>query len=321
MDLFATTAFPDRDFTYLPALRELAANDRVGEHRLVDDPSGADFVLFLDAHQHPRDLALRGIRRHPLARAHQGRVFLYNELDQPWCALPGLYVSMPRRSFDPRRQRAFPYLQLPNPHVLTPGCREQPPRWLFSFMGRRCHPVRDAVLGLRHPQGFVADTSGTFNALDLPSDDVDERKRRYAEILGASRFVLCPRGAGPSSFRLYEAMAAGRAPVILADDWVAPHGPAWEEFSLRVPEARVGELPALLERAEPRAAAMGARARRAWDEWFAPDVLFHQVVENCRALAADRGRAGAWLPDRRYLYLWAREAKWKVLSLKPAFLR
>lgn len=320
MDLFATTAFPDRDYTYLPVLRELAADDRVGEHRLVDDPAGADFILFLDAHQHPRDLALNAIRRHPLTRANRGRTFLYNELDQPWCALPGLYVSMPSRSFDPRRQRAFPYLKLHNPHVFSPGCREQAPRWLFSFMGRRCHPARDAVLALRYPRGFVEDTSATFDALNLPSADVEARKRRYAEVLGASRFVLCPRGAGPSSFRLYEALAAGRAPVILADDWVPPHGPAWEEFSLRVPEAQIGELAAILEREEPRAAVMGANARRAWEEWFSPEVLFHRIVESCRDLAETRGPT-TWLPDRRYLYLWAREAKWRVLSHRPAFLR
>ena len=317
MNLFATTAFPDRDYTYLPVLRELAAGDRVGEHRLVDDPAGADFILFLDAHQHPRDLALKAIRRHPLARANRGRTFIYNELDQPWCALPGLYVSMPSRSFDARRQRAFPYLKLPNPHVLTPGCREQTPRWLFSFMGRRCHPVRDALLALRHPRGFVEDTSATFNALDLPSADVEVRKRRYAEILGASRFVLCPRGAGPSSFRLYEALAAGRAPVILADEWTPPRGPEWDKCSLRVPESRASELPAILERAEPNAGTMGEHARRAWEEWFAPEVLFHRIVESCRELLEAPGGATVRpgpLPDLRVLYLWAREKKWKILS-------
>ena len=324
MNLFATTAFPEREFTYLPTLRELAAGDRVGEHRLVDDPAGADFILFLDAHQHPTDLALHAIRRHPLARANRGRTFLYNELDQPWCALPGLYVSMPRRAFDPRRQRAFPYLKLPNPHVLAPGCRDQPARWLFSFMGRRCHPVRDAILGLQHPRGFVEDTSGTFDALNLPSDHVEGRKRRYAEVLGASRFVLCPRGAGPSSFRLYEALAAGRTPVILADDWVPPGGPAWEQFSLRVPEVETRELPAILEREEPNAAAMGVKARLAWEEWFSPGVLFHHIVEGCRDLAEAQARVTVRrprLPDRRYLYLWARELKWKLLARKTFLLR
>ena len=321
MNLFATTAYPDWDYTYLPVLRELAAADCIGEHRLVEDATGADFILFLDAHQHPRDLALNAIRRHPIARAHRENVFIYNELDQPWCALPGLYVGMPHRSFDPRRQRAFPYLKLPNLHVLAPAYREQPTRLLFSFMGRRCHPVRDTILSLKHPRGFVEDTSATFDALNLPSDSVEARKRHYAEILGASKFVLCPRGAGPSSFRLYEALAAGRVPVILSDEWVPPRGPVWEECSLRIPEARAMDLPAILEREESNAGALGTRARRAWEEWFSPEVLFHQIVENCRELVEERGGATARrspLPDRRYLYLWAREMKWKILSYKPA---
>ncbi len=320
MNLFATTAFPDRDHTYLPWLRDLAARDRIGEHRFSDDAKDADVILFLDAHQHPKDLGLTAIRKHPLVRKNRGKTFIYNELDQPWCALPGLYVSMPRRSFDHHQQRAFPYLKLPNPYVLAPECGARTPRWLYSFMGRRCHPVRDRILELSDPRGIVEDTSTTFDALDLPSDHVDQCKRRYAEVIGASKFVLCPRGAGPSSFRLYEAMAAGRVPVILGDDWVPPGGPAWEKCSLRVPEASVTELPAVLAREEPRAGTMGAEARRAWEQWFAPEVLFHQIVENCRELLRTRSRTMArrfWMPDRRYLYLWAREMKWKIRSHQP----
>lgn len=321
MNLHATTAFPDEEHTYLPWLRDLAARDRIGKHRLVEDARKADFILFLDAHQHPEDLSLSAIRKHPLVRKNRGRVFIYNELDQPWCALPGLYVSMPRRSFDARRQRAFPYLKLPNPYVLAPGNHAQEPRWLYSFLGRRCHPVRDRVLALKDPRGMVEDTSAVFDALHLPSDHVERCKRRYAEVTADSKFVLCPRGAGPSSFRLYEAMAAGRAPVILSDEWVPPGGPAWQDCSLRVPEAKAAELPAMLVREEHRAARMGAEARRAWEQWFAPEVLFHQIVENCRELSQANSRKivdHLRLTDRRYLYLWARAMKWKIRSRHAA---
>ena len=36
-------------------------------------------------------------------------------------------------------------------------------------------------------------------------------------------------------------------PVIIADEWVAPRGPAWADFSIRWPEAQIAELPDYLQ--------------------------------------------------------------------------
>ena len=105
--------------------------------------------------------------------------------------------------------------------------------------------------------------------------------RRYAELCKASKFVLCPRGLSVSSIRLFETMRMGRVPVILADGWVAPEGPRWEKFSIRIPESEFAQIPRLLECRESEAIAMGELARREWEEWFSDDVLFHRLVELC----------------------------------------
>ena len=52
----------------------------------------------------------------------------------------------------------------------------------------------------------------------------------------------------------------GRVPVILSDAWVAPDGPAWEEFSIRIPERQLDEVPRLLETYASRFDLMGVRA-------------------------------------------------------------
>jgi hypothetical protein len=49
-----------------------------------------------------------------------------------------------------------------------------------------------------------------------------ERTRHYNEILSDSIFSLCPEGAGPNTLRVWESIAVGVIPVIIADDWVAP---------------------------------------------------------------------------------------------------
>lgn len=46
--------------------------------------------------------------------------------------------------------------------------------------------------------------------------------RRYNEILSNSVFSLCPEGAGPNTLRIWESLAVGAIPVILAEDWRPP---------------------------------------------------------------------------------------------------
>lgn len=316
MKVLLTTAYPTR-WTYLPRFKELASKDRFGVHSLTDIPEEADLILFVDARHEHADWRLRALRSHPLVRNYRERAFIYNEMDQPWCALPGVYVSMPRGAFNPQRQRACSYVHHVNPYVDALSAVDGQPDLLFSFAGRRCHPVREQILKLRHPRAIIQDTSAT-SFFGTSGQEIEAKKRDYAELLARTKFVLCPRGSGPASFRLFETLAVGRVPVILGDEWVEPAGPDWPACSVRVPEAEAQSLPALLERLEDRYPEMARAAVETYREWFAPDVLFHRLVENCRAIIAERVVSeGVWcrLPDPRLLRLHARGAKGRVLEL------
>jgi hypothetical protein len=76
-------------------------------------------------------------------------------------------------------------------------------------------------------------------------------------------------------------MKAGRVPVIIADEWVPPPGPSWPEFSLRVREARLRNVPQILERFADRGPEMGFRAREAGQRWFSREQAFQTVVTLC----------------------------------------
>ncbi|MEG5066237.1 exostosin family protein [Microcoleus sp. B3-A4] len=91
----------------------------------------------------------------------------------------------------------------------------------------------------------------------------DEQKVFYTEELINSKFVLCPRGNCPASIRLFKTMKMGRVPVILSDDWAAPDGPTWLDFSIRVSESKIHELPGIIEGYEAQALTMGNLAREA----------------------------------------------------------
>ena len=69
--------------------------------------------------------------------------------------------------------------------------------------------------------------------------------------------------------------------MIISDAWVPPVGPNWIEFSLRVPEAPLQDVPQILERLADRAPEMGLRASQAWERWFSREQAFQTVVTWC----------------------------------------
>jgi hypothetical protein len=253
-------------------VESLAARDRFRAHEIVNEPAIADIVLFVQCHM--IDWRLNAIIEHPVAIAHWPRVFVYDERDRPWRSFPGVYVSSPHSSFDRQRQRAWSYLRAPSDPV-TNWTSE--PDLLFSFVGSRTAPCRDAVLALEHPDALVTEVAD-FMFWNEASPTFVERRRHYAEAIIRSRFVLCPRGRGTSTFRLYEAIAAGRVPVVISDEWVPPLGPQWDSFSIRVAEDDVDDIPALLEARAREWPEMSAAARAAFDQFFSDEVAFHRLI-------------------------------------------
>jgi len=258
----------------------VALRDRFGRHSIVDDPADAGLILFLDAHQLLGDWRMHTLRAHACVRLYPQKVFVYDERDEPRDLLPGAYVCMPRARFDPRRHRAVGYYKL---KTETLSAREATPDLLFSFQGRNTGGVRTDVLALRHTRSLIQDTSQH----DFFEDDLGDPtgiRDQYRVVLGRSKFVLCPRGVGTSSFRLFEALACGRVPVILSDEWVAPRGVDWASCSVRIAERDVAAVSRRLEAIEEVWPTMSAAAAAAYDEWFGPEVWFHRVVENCAEL-------------------------------------
>ena len=299
MRLHLTSAYRRRQA--LATLQAAAGSDRWGVHELCPDPARADVVLFVENGERA-DPCYRRLLRHPLAAPGDGRAFMYNEYDYPYATLPGLYTSMPRRAFDPARQAAFCYLHRPNRYVSAVATGRTRPELLYSFAGARNHRLRRRVLKLRDPRAHIEDTHAFSIWFDYDPAVFQARMKAYADLMARSRFILCPRGAGTSSFRLFEAMEAARAPVVISDQWVQPDGPDWS-FAVRVREADLHTIPDLLRDLEGEAEDRGRRAREAWEQFYAPDAVFHHAAESIARLRARQSEwkpRSRWLPDREY---------------------
>src|SRR3954453_21736865 len=101
---FARLGFSKTIDLPVAAMERLAASDETGCHGLTEDPERADLIVFPQCHMLPTDWQLHAIRKHPLTRRFQEKVMVYDERDRPWCAFPGVYVSMPAAYFDGRYQ-------------------------------------------------------------------------------------------------------------------------------------------------------------------------------------------------------------------------
>ena len=174
--------------TPVRAFEELARADRFQAHELASDPEAADLILFTQCHMLPSEWRLGPIRDHALTARFREKVMVYDERDRPWCAFPGVYVSMPRRSFDDRYQRAGGYY-----HHLPVAEPRNDPDLLFSFIGSPSSRARSPLSRLRHPDAIV-ETVRQFTFYDPSSPNYEARRERYRELLARSRFVLCPRG-------------------------------------------------------------------------------------------------------------------------------
>ncbi len=279
MKLFLTSAYSTH--SGLDILRQYAATDTAQSHSVCDDPSEADVILFVENTQFD-DILFKALLSHPLREQFPDKVFMYNEMDRPWDVLPGLYCCMTGKHINAARHNAFAYLSTPNPYVHEAHTLDVEKQWLYSFMGAMSHACRRTVMRLEHAEGKVIDTSD-FNVWKTDDSELEVRGNAYANLLASSEFILCPRGIGTSSIRLYETLEAGRVPVIISDDWVPPEETDWS-FAIKVEERRISSIPGLLKSLQSESVERGEAAREAWEASYAPNTFFNTVGNSVSSL-------------------------------------
>ena len=269
---------------------ESAHLDPFGIHTLVTDPADADLIVFVE-------LGIEGafaewVRRHPFVKKYREKCFIFETADYSLPFLPGLYASLRKSYANPTRTRTGYYLRIDeNPYIdLRP-----PPetyRYLACFVGSlENHPVRSALARLSSDRLLVEDTSSFAKSSMAHASESEKHQSfwpRYADVMASGMFSLCPRGRGPGSIRLFEAMKMGRCPVIVADEWVYPERVDWKSCSLTVSEKDIPRIPEILEQNLHRGAQLGIEARRQWEKFYSPPVRFHWLIEDCLAIRKSR---------------------------------
>ncbi len=106
-------------------------------------------------------------------------------------------------------------------------------------------------------------------------------RREYVQNMLDSDYVLCCRGSGNFSYRLYETLCMGRIPVVVDTDLSLPfdHLLDWRKHVVWVPEDEIDRLPELVSRFHQQLSPgdfeqLQRDNRQFWQEWLSPLGFF-----------------------------------------------
>lgn len=165
-------------------------------------------------------------------------------------SLDGLDIRVYSMSGKPMH---YPLPLICQPHALPAGNAR---KYLFSYVGRNTHPIRKELLKLRAVGAYMS---------TLPHN-----MKRFTEVLCQSKYVLCPRGYGVTSFRIMEALQAGSIPVYISDRFVIPHAVPFSEYGILVRPEQISQIPDLLT--EPP-----VPPREAFEKWFTYEAVQQHI--------------------------------------------
>lgn len=133
---------------------------------------------------------------------------------------------------------------------------------------------------------------------DCENAEKEFKKHTYTELGMYTKFALIVEGFGYHSFRLTEVMAAGAIPVIIIDHYTLPYNDLldWDEFSVRVPEHRMLEIPDILAKiSDEKRQQMQERVVFVYENFFRSlGYQVHAALESVRVnlfTSDDRKRA------------------------------
>lgn len=256
-------------------IRESLDEESSGRYIAVDDPDNADLICFVSAQYDD----LRDVIRHPIYKRYHQKAVTIQTRDDVYARLPGVYASVSR--FESRFLQVFSGCY---PRVSTGDYRwsgDEELNYLFSFVGSfRTASLRKQLGKIVDPRCLIVNTDET-SAGPWVSRYTSAHRIDYCRIVEQSKFVLCPRGRGLSSMRLFETLAAGRVPVVISDRFAMPPGPDWSACSVQVKEKDIKNLPEILRHYEGTWESMRQCAHQVWLKWYDKPVAIDVLLDHC----------------------------------------
>lgn len=115
-----------------------------------------------------------------------------------------------------------------------------------SYSGRYTHKIRKKM----HKNLIGIGDIKVINLDSMSSDFTDRQFESYRDLISSSYFSLCPRGYGPTSFRLYESISLGSVPIYISDDFFLPFKDRiiWENLAVLIKPKEIKKIPKIIDK-------------------------------------------------------------------------
>lgn len=145
-----------------------------------------------------------------------------------------------------------------------------------SFVGSITHPIRQDVYNVcKNYEGYY------FSGKPWSPVVTPDQMNHFLEITKRSKFALCPRGYGNTSFRMYEAMQMNTVPVYISDDFYIPWADEinWGEFCIFIPSDKIEQIDQILKNiTDEEYNQMVSKMKDIYPKYFTLDGTYQNIL-------------------------------------------
>lgn len=174
--------------------------------------------------------------------------------------------------YTPRNDISIPAICSP-----VPCCERIKHNVFASFVGSTTHPIREKMCRALY------DDPKYLLRLDRWTPQITEdRMNFHLETTCRSKFTLCPRGYGNTSFRMYEAMQLGSVPVYISDDFCLPWADEidWEDLVILIEERDIKDIDKILRSVpDHRYEQMLTTIDSIYNKYFSLDGVYNNILK------------------------------------------
>ena len=144
-----------------------------------------------------------------------------------------------------------------------------------SFIGSYTHPMRLQMAHYCQHLGFALTLNPQW-AEEVKSSDF----KLFEEVSSRSKYMLCPRGYGPTSYRLYEAFQYGAVPVYISDNFWLPWEDEvdWEKLIIKITPSQIPDIKNILNSYDDKREAMIDYGMQVYNDFFSFKSVVSKIL-------------------------------------------
>tara|TARA_B100001057_G_C22765154_1_gene917365 strand:- start:47 stop:922 length:876 start_codon:yes stop_codon:yes gene_type:complete len=164
----------------------------------------------------------------------------------PLVTMPNTLIFSMGGTFNTKNHKTSKVIPLPLIYDGIIEKRNNKKNYLASYIGRPTHDIR-----LKVEKKLNSIDNFFIKNLDSMDSTIGNRNLNlFTDMINQSHFSICPRGFGPTSFRLYESIKAGTIPIYITDKFFLPFKEFldWQEFSVLLKPRKISSIPKIVDR-------------------------------------------------------------------------